>query len=220
MTDADLARPVVEVKDVMTGRALFELYTYGEQVVVMPLENAGQSNDPGDQLMAREVERLLRKYVQGPIEIQVRGRKALVSVDETEVAQLIGKGGRTVQGLERKLGLHLSVQPLRGAPPQREREDDRHQGGWDGKRGGRGNGEPRGGAGNVPKVRVKRTSTNVFLLVDGARAGPYRVEVEGAIVGEAIASKEGRLRFKADSPEGQAIVAADKSGLDISVVET
>src|SRR5688572_18922261 len=32
MTDADLARPVVEVKDVMTGRPLYELYTYGEQV--------------------------------------------------------------------------------------------------------------------------------------------------------------------------------------------
>lgn len=222
MTDADLARPVVEVKDVLTGRALFELYTYGEQVVVMPLETAA-SNDPGDKLMAREVERLLRKYVGGPMEIQVRGRKAVVSVDETEVAQVIGKGGKTVQALERKLGLHLSIQAMRGPPPRRERDDDRHQGGWDGARDGSNGGrerEHRGGAGNVPKVRVKRTSTNVFLLVDGARAGAYRVECEGAIIGEAIASKEGRLRFKADSPEGQAIVAAEKSGLDISVVET
>ncbi|MEA3166237.1 MAG: hypothetical protein QOJ26_1106, partial [Thermoplasmata archaeon] len=150
------------------------------------------------------------------------GRKAVVSVDETEVAQVIGKGGKTVQALERKLGLHLSIQAMRGPPPRRDRDDDRHQGGWDGSRdGGHGGGrEHRGGAGNVPKVRVKRTSTNVFLLVEGARPGPYRVEVEGAIVGEAVASNEGRLRFKADSPEGQAIVAAEKSGLDISVVET
>jgi ATPase len=216
MTDADLARPVVEVKDVLTGRPLFELYTYGEQVVVMPLETTA-SSDPGDRLMAREVERLLRKYVGGPMDIQVRGRKAVVMVDETEVAQVIGKGGKTVQALERKLGLHLSIQAMRGPPPRRDRDDDRHQGGWDGARH-----ESRrpAGAASVPKVRVKKTSTNVFLLVDGARAGPYRVEVEGAIVGEAVASKEGRLRFKADSPEGQAIVAAEKSGLDISVVET
>ena len=61
--------------------------------------------------------------------------------------------------------------------------------------------------------------SELFLLVDGARQGMYRVEVEGAIVGEAVASKEGRLRFKADSPEGQAIAAAEKSGLEISVVE-
>jgi ATPase len=221
MTDADLARPVVEVKDVMTGRAVYEMYTYGEQVVVMPLETA-QSNDPGDRLMGREVERLLRKYVSGPMDIQVRGRKAIVSVDETEVAQLIGKGGKTVQSLERKLGLHLSINALKGPPPRRDRDDDRHQGGWDGSRDGSNGGrerEHRGGAQNVPRVRVKRTSTNVFLLVEGARAGPYRIECEGAVIGEAVASKEGRLRFKADSPEGQAIVAAEKSGLDLTVIE-
>lgn len=238
MTDADLARPVVEVKDVMTGRPLYELYTYGEQVVVMPLDQGGSSS-PEDKMMAREVERVLRKYVQGPVEIQVRGRKAMVSVDESEVAQLIGKGGRTVQGLERKLGLHLSVQPLRGRLAGRDRDDDRHLGGagvddegvgngggrdgghgGHGDHGGHGGHGHRGGAHNVPRVRVKRTSTNVFLLIDGGRPGQYRVEVEGAIVGEAVASKEGRLRFKADSPEGQAIVAAEKSGLEISVVES
>lgn len=223
MTDADLARPVVEVKDVMTGRPLFELYTYGEQVVVMPLDGPS-GGSPQDQSMAKEVERVLRKYVQGPVEVQVRGRKAMVSVDETEVAQVIGKGGRTVQQLERKLGLHLSVQAMRGPPPRAQREDDRHEGGWDGSRDG-GHGHGGGGAGKrgaaaVPRVRVKRTSTNVFLLVDGGKPGVYRVEVEGAIVGEAVASKEGRLRFKADSPEGQALVAAEKSGLTISVVET
>jgi ATPase len=222
MTDADLARPVVEVKDVMTGRPLYELYTYGEQVVVMPLDQAG-GNDPGDRLMAREVERLLRKYVQGPLEIQVRGRKASVQVDETEIAPLIGKGGKTVQSLERKLGLHLSITALRGAALRHHRERDGggrddlggelHQG-----HGHRGRHDRRGAAA-VPRVRVKRTSTNVFLLVEGARPGVYRVEVEGAVVGEAVASKEGRLRFKADSPEGQAIAAAEKSGLDISVVE-
>src|SRR5688572_10136532 len=159
----------------------------------MPLDQPA-SNDPGDRLMAREVERLLRKYVQGPVDIQVRGRKAMVSVDESEVAQIIGKGGRTVQALERKLGLNISVQPLRGPPPRRGRDDDRYEGGAED---GNGHGR-RGGAHNVPRVRVKRTSTNVLLLIDGGRAGQYRVEVEGAIVGEAVASKEGRLRFKAD----------------------
>jgi ATPase len=186
----------------------------------MPLDQAG-GNDPGDRLMAREVERLLRKYVQGPLEIQVRGRKASVQVDETEIAPLIGKGGKTVQSLERKLGLHLSITALRG-PPLR-RHDDRGDGDDEvhrshGPHGSHGRHERRGAA-SVPRVRVKKTSTNVFLLVDGARAGPYQVEVEGAIIGEAVASKEGRLRFKADSPEGQAIVAAEKSGLEISVVE-
>jgi ATPase len=37
MTEADLARPVIVVKDFETGRAEYELYTYGEEIVIMPI---------------------------------------------------------------------------------------------------------------------------------------------------------------------------------------
>lgn len=212
----DLARPVVTVKDVLTGRVLFELYTFGEQIVVMPVESAEAARDPRNQLLEKELTKMLRKWAEGPLDVQVSGRRAKVMVSESEIAQLIGKGGKTIQGIERKLGLHIAVSAM---PPnakpwkekgvmQREAEGE----GW-----GREADTPRRGAGLVPKVRVKRTSTNVFLLIDGARPGLYRVEVEGATVGEATASKEGRLRFKADSPEGMALAEADKKGLIVSV---
>ena len=38
MSEADLARPIVEIKDFYTKTPLYEIYTYGEQVVVMPLK--------------------------------------------------------------------------------------------------------------------------------------------------------------------------------------
>ena len=38
MTEADLARPVVEVKDFENGELEYELYTYGEQTVVVPIK--------------------------------------------------------------------------------------------------------------------------------------------------------------------------------------
>jgi ATPase len=38
MTEADLARPVVEVRDFETKELEFELYTYGEQTVVVPIK--------------------------------------------------------------------------------------------------------------------------------------------------------------------------------------
>jgi ATPase len=41
MMSEDLARPVVEVKDFHTGQLVYELYSFGEQVVVMPLDQAG-----------------------------------------------------------------------------------------------------------------------------------------------------------------------------------
>ena len=217
MVMEDLARPVVVVKDVLENKPVYELYTYGEQVVVMPLENAQATRDPASQLAERELSRALRRNVQGPMEVTVRGGKATVKVDESEVPQLIGKGGRTVQMLERKLGIRLTIQALAEKPTKamRERDDDRELGGWDGKRP-----SPAGprGAAAVPRIRVKRASSNIFLLVDGARGGQvYRVEAEGAIIGEATASNEGKLRFKLDSPEGMALDAAEKRGIAISV---
>jgi ATPase len=38
MTEADLARPVMEVRDFETNELEFELYTYGEQTVVVPIK--------------------------------------------------------------------------------------------------------------------------------------------------------------------------------------
>lgn len=215
MTDADLARPVVVVRDVGTGQPVFELYTYGEQIVVMPIEDINLDADPSSILAEKELHRSLRRNVQGPMEIKVRGNKATVYVDESEVPQLIGKGGRTVQMLERKLGIGLDIKPLiKAAKRGRDnRGDDRFQGGDEEEFRG-----PRGAAA-VQRVRIKRASTNIFLLVDGAQGGQtYRVEVEGALVGEATASQQGRLRFKTDSPEGMALVAADKAGLEVQVV--
>ncbi len=37
MQEADLARPVILVKELESGRPEYEIYTYGEQVVVMPI---------------------------------------------------------------------------------------------------------------------------------------------------------------------------------------
>ena len=38
MTEKDLARPIIEVKDYVSGDVKFEIYTYGEQTVVMPID--------------------------------------------------------------------------------------------------------------------------------------------------------------------------------------
>ena len=39
MKEQDLARPVVEVRDFETGKAEYELYCYGEEIVVIPVED-------------------------------------------------------------------------------------------------------------------------------------------------------------------------------------
>ncbi|MEM4773154.1 MAG: ATPase, partial [Nanoarchaeales archaeon] len=39
MTEEDLARPVVEVRDILTGDLEYELYTFGEEIVVVPVKS-------------------------------------------------------------------------------------------------------------------------------------------------------------------------------------
>lgn len=38
MTEADLARPVVEVRDFETGKLEYEIYTFGEENVIVPVK--------------------------------------------------------------------------------------------------------------------------------------------------------------------------------------
>ena len=38
MTEADLARPVVVINDFETGKLEYEIYSYGEQTVVIPVQ--------------------------------------------------------------------------------------------------------------------------------------------------------------------------------------
>jgi ATPase len=37
MDSDDLARPVIEISSFLTKENVFEIYTFGEQIVVMPL---------------------------------------------------------------------------------------------------------------------------------------------------------------------------------------
>jgi predicted PilT family ATPase len=49
MKSDDLARPVVLIKNLMTGQQEYEIYTFSDHVVVMPLSeigNNGQTSSP------------------------------------------------------------------------------------------------------------------------------------------------------------------------------
>ncbi len=198
----DLARPVVVVSDVQTKEDLYEIYSFGEQVVVMPLADVESSPSGTSQLAENELRRALRRYVEGTMDVQIRGGRATVLVEDWEVPNLIGRGGRTVQGLERKLGVHLDIRSLgKGAP-----------------RGSPAAKGPGGGPSGPAGTRIRTTGNNVFVLVPKNLAGQVvSVDIEGAHVGTGRASQDGKVRFKASSAEGKAIAQAKKSGLDVQV---
>lgn len=219
MTQEDLARPVVVVSDVSTGEDLFELYTYGEQVVVMPLEEVEgreRSQRGTSALAEREVQRILARYVKGStMDVEMRGNSAVVYVEDWAVPQLIGKGGRTVQALQDRLGIRLDVRSSREQAP-----GPRSSPGVPRAPPGAGTGRSGGPASGSPvHPEFKKTGSNIFLSVGSGFGGrDFRVEVEGAVVDELRASAQGKLRFKANSPEGKALASAHQQGLDITCV--
>ncbi|NPV61296.1 MAG: Flp pilus assembly complex ATPase component TadA [Methanotrichaceae archaeon] len=108
MIEEDLARPVIVVKDFESGAAEYEMYTYGDEIVVMPVTKAGKK--PSWKLASREIEKEISHHVRGPFEVEmVTDSSAVVRVPQQEAAKVIGKSGKRIEQIERALGMHLDV---------------------------------------------------------------------------------------------------------------
>ncbi len=106
MVEADLARPVIEVRDFETKDVEYEIYTYGEQVVVMPVKEADEASEMAKKVLSER----LRRYVDD-FEVSVSGRKALVKVPERLIPHLIGRRGTRIKRLEKETGVKIDIVP-------------------------------------------------------------------------------------------------------------
>ncbi|TDA26031.1 MAG: ATPase, partial [Archaeoglobi archaeon] len=118
MFEADLARPVIEVRDFESKRVEFEIYTFGEQVVVMPVQS--------DERLKKAVEEKISQFLDD-FEVVVSGRRAVVKVPESQIPKLLGKKGKRIKRLEDELKVSIDLVPkgleLREA---RIEETDKH----------------------------------------------------------------------------------------------
>ena len=110
MNEADLARPVIDVCDFETGKLVYEIYTYGEQTVVIPVKEEEQSNV--NKLACERVREILGKYIHNPVIEIVSGNRAILRVAKDDIASVIGKGGKTISEFEKTIGMHISVEPI------------------------------------------------------------------------------------------------------------
>lgn len=110
MTEQDLARPVIEVRDFETNELEYEIYTYGEENIVVPVQE--ESEEEGVEKLAKEkiVEELRRFDPNPEIEFTSPDR-IVVKVDNDNIPHLIGKNGKTIEKVEDKLGVKIDVEP-------------------------------------------------------------------------------------------------------------
>ena len=108
MVEADLARPVIVVRDFETGVVEYEMYTYGEEIVVMPVTKAVKK--PSWKLASREIEKELSHHVRGPVDVEMlTDSSAVIRVPHEEAARVIGKSGKNIEQIEKTLGMHIDV---------------------------------------------------------------------------------------------------------------
>jgi len=111
MTESDLARPVIEVKDFETDKVEYEIYTFGEETVVMPVLK--REVKPIERLARERIMQELRKLApKAKVEIEVKDSKVIVWIDEKYIPQIIGKKGRRIDKLEEILDISIDVRAL------------------------------------------------------------------------------------------------------------
>ena len=102
MGEPDLARPVVEIRDFETGKLDYEIYTFGEENIVIPVKEK-KSESAMKQLAKQRIRQIINKY-DPDAEIEfISGDKVKVIVDNDVISRLIGKGGSNINEIEKKL---------------------------------------------------------------------------------------------------------------------
>ncbi|UCC92159.1 MAG: Flp pilus assembly complex ATPase component TadA [Candidatus Aenigmatarchaeota archaeon] len=109
MTEQDLARPVVEVKDFETKKLEYEIYTFGEENVIIPIKEA-----------SRELKEKVTKVIKEELgktckDFQVEflsDNRIVLKVSNEAIPKVIGRQGKNIESLERKTGIGISVEPL------------------------------------------------------------------------------------------------------------
>lgn len=111
MTEADLARPVVVISDFETNKEVAEIYSYGEETVVIPVAKV-EKKSGASLLAARSIERALQRYAEHVTVDVVSEHKAVVYVPKKAIAGIIGREGKNINQLEKELGVSIDVREL------------------------------------------------------------------------------------------------------------
>ncbi|RMG27848.1 MAG: ATPase [Methanobacteriota archaeon] len=114
MQSNDLARPVIVVGDFLNNdRPAFELFSFGEQVVLVPVGSSTQKRRqrklPLDEIR-QELEFLLETTT---FEVEQIGNSSIrLYIPSKLIPSVIGKNGSNIRELEKYIGLSIDIEPL------------------------------------------------------------------------------------------------------------
>ena len=191
MSEPDLARPLVEIKDFETQEVEYEIYTYGEENVVVhigSLERNEIHNDAIKKLAAAQIKETIRRFDPGA-EVKIMSEKRIqVRADKDAVPRLIGKGGSTINELENILGVSIDVEAKIPALGKQIEFDI-----------------------------VEAGSTITFLTNDSAIGKTVDIYIGGQFVVNSQVGKKARVKIDKRSASGRKLISAFLSGQEIKI---
>ena len=190
MTEDDLARPVVVINDFESNKSLYELYTYGEQTVAVPVTGEKTEKPAHLKLAAESVKDYFKAYSPLAQAEMVSANRAAVYVPEKVISQIIGKGGQNINRIEKEVGVSIDIRPLDDYDVESIAVEYEH--------------------------RSNKSSVTFMFDSDMAERSVDFV-VDGELVMSGQIGKDGKVRVTKKNKLGKLIEKAAKSG-DLSVV--
>lgn len=187
MEQGDLARPVIEVRDFDSGNLAYEMYTFGEQVVVMGVE--GSDEKPIWKLARRELEYYLGNEFNFKFDLEIKSdNRIAIYVADNHVPAVLGRGGEKIDALEDKLGLSIDVRSFQ----ERASKDE------------------------TLKIK-ETDEYLILNFNSSLREKEVEISVDGRRVFSGAVSKQGRIKLDRGSPQAKKIEKAEKEGSNIEV---
>jgi len=108
MTESDLARPVIEIRNFEDNVLEHEIYTFGEENVIVPVPAKVQKIGI-EKLAEDKIKETFKRYdPRAEVEI-LSDNRVKVMVDKHCIASIIGKGGSNINEIEKYLDVHIDV---------------------------------------------------------------------------------------------------------------
>ena len=108
MTESDLARPVIEIRNFENNDLEHEIYTFGEENVIVPVQQRGEKVGI-EKLAEDKIKDYFQRYDSNAQVDILSNNRVKVSVHEDCIASIIGRGGSNIDEIEKLLKVHIDV---------------------------------------------------------------------------------------------------------------
>ena len=130
----ELARPVIEVVEFPSGKLTHEMFAFGSEIAVVPVDGRRSDMSPVKAMAKEQIVSTVRQWV--GVECQVRftsDASAVIYAPSNMISTLVGRGGENVKQLQNELGgLRLTIESFDDMPegleqPNRFWHDNKRQ---------------------------------------------------------------------------------------------